>query len=358
MGVARVDWTLRSALVMLVLSVAGCQTVKPPTIPAGDEVKKKIDHLYTLSHTPIGDKPNEANDLMKPADYARAGYTVVNESCNSFFDGLTRASNGVQMTKADWTAVGAAAATILALTHTNSAKPVGIAAAAFALGGLVFDNYQKYALLTPYPEQTQKLVFAALKVYATNSPAESAVDMIDADARISGYSRLCTYSGIATLAQDAISTATPSTTGGGTTSVFTSAGDQTKVGDIQKLLQLKQPPADKDLAVLAVMVDPQEVQLQSKAAESLSADVAKIVWDSANGKPLPALDSIKQDLADLLSSNAAFKAMVDKSKSDSEAASKPPKGGPTKSPGEPVFVPPVPPLGPWTPPVITVNATK
>lgn len=355
---ARAYSALRCALVMLTITLVGCQAIKPPAIPAGDNIKAKIDHLYTLSHTPIGDKPNTSNDLMKPSDYARAGYTVVNESCNTFFDELTRASNGVQMSKADWTALGAAAATILALTHTNSAKPVGIAAAAFALGGLVLDNYQKYALLTPYPEQTQKLVFAALKVYATNSPAESAGDMIDADARISSYARLCTYSGIATLAQDAISTATPSTSGGGTASVFTTAGDQAKVADIKKLLGLKQTPSDKDLAILAVMVDPQEAQLQSKAAESLSADVAKAVWDSTSGKPLPQLDAIKQDLADLLSSNAAFKAMVDKSKADSQAASKPTAGGSTKSPGQPVFVPPLPPLGPWTPPVIEVNAAK
>ncbi len=367
-----------SAALSVAFTLTGCAAVSTPTVPKPDSIKQRIDTLYTLSKQPLGassktsskDSNQDAgsaaasnpvsdgsSQFMSASDYARAGYTLVDENCNDFFDALSRATNTLQMSKSDWTAAGAAAAAIVALAHSAS-KPVGITAAVFGLGAVTFDNYQKYALLTPYPEQTHKLVFQALKAYATDSPATGASDMIGADARISGYAQICTYSGIATLAQDAIakSSATVAPNQGSKPSIFTSANETDKVNAIKTALGLS-AISDQDLALLAIMVDPAASKYQAKAAAGLSADAKAKVWDSTTSKPLNALATIKDDLASLQSSNSDFAKMI----ADSEKAS----GDATKKAGEGVrggtppvvFIPPTPPASAlqWSPPTIVVN---
>jgi hypothetical protein len=296
---------------------------------------------------------------ITPVEYAVAGYTLADESCNSFFDLLAQATNNVQMTKADWTALGAATATILALTHSTS-KPVGIAAGLFGLGAAGFDNYQKYALLTPYPDQTKKLVIQAMQAFRSQSPPEQATDILNADARVSAYARLCTYSSISSLAQQAISTASPQAVNVGTKTIFTTAGDQQLVQTIDSALGLQsQSVSDQDLALLAIMTtsgtDP---KLLPQIAAKLSAPVAAAVWDSTS-KALKqsVVPQIQGPLAQLASSNSDFKKLIDSINSATAAAS-PPAGGnrhPADIEHAPKLVIPRAVSAPWQPPQIVIN---
>ncbi len=364
----------RAVIVMSILPLISCAAISPPTIPPSNVIKQRLDNLQTLSQLPLCDKSLLKSDtaagsnttsscpanspLMTPAEYARVGYTIVDENCNNFFDTLSRATNNLQMSKSDWTALGAAAAAILALAH-STAKPVGITAAAFGFGAITFDNYQKYALLTPYPDQTKKLVIQALKAYEKDSPPGDATDMVGADARVSGYAQICTYSGIASLAQEAInkSTATVPNGQGSTPSIFTSSEQQKAVADIKKILDLgDQTPSDTDLALIAVLSDPKQSKYFEQAASHLSPFVATKVWDVKNAKPLvDVLQNLDSDLK-VLETNGDFVKMIADSEKNSDEATKKAGSG-VRGPVPPVFIVPSPPAksGQWSPPTIVVN---
>jgi hypothetical protein len=368
----------RAVIAMSLLPLISCTAISPPRVPPSNIIKQRLDNLQTLSRQPLCDKSLLKSDtatgstttscpavdvsnspFMAPAEYARAGYTIVDENCNDFFDTLSRATNTLQMSKSDWTALGAAAAAILALAH-STAKPVGITAAAFGFGSIAFDNYQKYALLTPYPDQTKKLVIQALKAYEKDSPPGDATDMIGADARVSGYAQICTYSSIASLAQEAINKATASVPNGqgGTPSIFTSSEQQAAVTHIKNLLGLAdQTPSDTDLALIAVLSDSKQAKYFEQAASHLSPFVAAKVWDAKNAKPLvDVLQKLDDDLK-VLETNGDFVKMITDSEKSSDEATK--KAGPGVRGGPPsaVFIAPSPPSksGKWSPPTIVVN---
>src|SRR6185437_1871565 len=144
------------AALVVTLGLGGCASFKaqPPSATVAPEaVADRYRALYRVSHEDMSaeklDAPKslptnvDSSKLLSPQQYAETGYSLAFDRCNEFFDLVTRASNEVQMTKADVAALGAAAAAIIALVHQSS-KPVGIAAAAFGLGAVGFDNYQKY----------------------------------------------------------------------------------------------------------------------------------------------------------------------------------------------------------------------
>jgi hypothetical protein len=336
-------------LSLLTLLLAACASA--PKIASPDDIEAKYKDLYRVTTDNVAATGQSAK-TMSAQEYARTGYTLVQERCNTFFDEITKATNDLQMTKADVAALGAAAAVIIALAHRSS-KPVAITAAAFGFGTSVFDSYQKYALLTAYPTQTRDLVQAAMEAYAKDSPAADAKDIVEADARISGYAQLCTYSGIVALAAKAISTSAPKAVSQTASSVFTTADDVSKVTQIKTLLGLPDVTlSDNTLALLELMADPSTADaLRIQIPAQLPSDVAAKVWSSDTNSKLAALDKIAPLLSQLATSNKAFAQIIAGIKKAS-----------TSRPGDvnaaPTLVVPAGPPGPWSPPIITINGVR
>jgi hypothetical protein len=330
--------------------------VQPPAASVNPaEVGDRYRTLYRIAHEDMSKAKLKDTDsipdnvdtekLLTAQQYAETGYTLALNRCDTFFDLVTKASNELQMTKSDFAALSTAAAAIIALVHRTS-KPVGITAAAFGLGAVAFDNYQKYALLTVYPTQTHDLVRAAMNAYRTDSPPDGAKDIIEADARVSGYAQLCTYSNIVGLAGQAISKATVKAVGNTPSTVFTSAEDLANVKKIQSAPGLSGTPSDADLSVLAVMADSSTSDSDlPKLAKMLSGAVAKKVWDADKKQKLAALGIIGPTLNDLAKSNSAFATLISDTKAKLRPGDRPPTRVGSSSPGNTE----------WQPPTILVN---
>jgi hypothetical protein len=349
------------AVICITLALGACVSFKaqpPPASVVPEDVGDRYRALYRISHEDMSKQKLKDGDtlpasvdkglLITPPQYAETGYTLALTRCNTFFDLVTKASNDLQMTKADVAALGTAAAAIIALVHRAS-KPVGITAAAFGLGAVGFDNYQKYALLTAYPTQTHDLVLAAMKAYRTDSPPTDAKDIIEADARVSGYAEICTYSNIVGLAGQAIGSATVKAVGNApATNIFTTSEDVANVKKIQTDLQLSDSPSADDLAVLAVMADPStKPQDLPTLAKMLSDQVSKKVWDPDKKQSLDALKTITPILTDLTKSNKDFATLISAKKAKLASSGRPGDRNPE--------VPSLPIGTAWQPPTILLN---
>jgi len=216
------------------------------------------------------------------------------------------------------TAAGSAAAVIATLAQTTP-KTIGIIAAAFGLGAVVIDNLDQYSFATPYPTQTRGLILKALVAYRQSSPAESAKTISDAADLISGYANLCTYSGIAELAAESITKATPGNLTSQNGPLFTDA----QKADLQPIIGLLNLPAgtqltDSDYVALAAISDPATTNttLLDALASSFSSGIpsatvtSKIYDKGTHQKQTATLAAIRTILAPLLSSDPQFAAQV------------------------------------------------
>ncbi len=334
-------------------------SLNAPTTPDPNAIQKRVATLVTLSSENI----QGANRVMSPSEYARTGYNEVREACDKFFTTLIQKTNSTQLSKADWTALGTAAGTIIALAHAGASKPVGIAAAAFGLGASAYDNYQKYALLTLYPEQTKTLVFKTLDAYEASSPASAAADIVDADSRVSAFAAICTYSNINVLAQNAIATTTPTVAPAAPSTVFTTQAELDKVAEIEQVLGVASI-SDADLATLELMAKKQAgetdvVASLSSMADSLSAPVKKAVWDGAAVINTKFTSTVTADLTALMGNQQFAKLVNDsiaKSKAATPTATPPGTLGVGQPSPSPVFIPPSGAPQAWRPPTILLNA--
>jgi hypothetical protein len=75
---------------------------------------------------------------------------------------------------------GAFAAGTLAAVKA-SAQSIAIAALAATLLGASFENFQNFALLTPYPNQVHKLVQSAMSTYVQSAPPNDTTKMTNVE---------------------------------------------------------------------------------------------------------------------------------------------------------------------------------
>jgi len=244
--------------------------------------------------------------------YAEVGYILTEEACSDFFDALVASSNNIQMTKADALAASTAAATILALSKKTT-RTIGNTAALFGLSTALLDNWQKYYLMTPYPVQTRNLVLGALTTYRQAYPPQDAVDILDADERVSAYARLCSYSGIANLAEQALAKSVTIPADAPAETIFSDADRSGVLSTIQMTLKLPSSAfKDEDYVILEVASE--ETVPSQKYIDALSPDVkAKLPYTTATEKQktTAAIKQIGGVLHPLLLSNTKFKSAVD-----------------------------------------------
>lgn len=293
---------LRSvSVICAVFGVAGCTTwnlgpSSPPAEPTPSDINSRIEAICKAESCPT----------RTPADYAIAGYDLAKGACNSYFDNLIAASNDVQETKSDLAAAGTAAATIEALANTAT-NVIGYTAAGVGLAGVLFDNYQNYSLITPYPVQTRELVLAALDTYRSSLKPENATSFIDASDRIAGYAELCTYSSIASLAQQALAKAKTIDTGStvfGAIDIPTLQAINSALGFSSTLLD---DTVYEELAIIASSDgSPAARTLNAVIAKLLPPDVLAVAYNSATEGPTPALQKAAQYLSNLANGNKAF----------------------------------------------------
>lgn len=194
------------------------------------------------------------NNGVTPAQVAELGYSTVSDSCDLYFSALIKANNRLQLTKADLTSFGTAAAVISTLTGA-APKVIGGTAALFGLASSITSNFEQYAFATPYPVQTSMLITNALMVYSQAAPPSSMVTIQQAVASVAGYARLCSFTGISVLAQQAIAAGVPVNTAG-TSSIFSTSDRTQYLNSVDALLAVAgKTLADTDYVALAVMAD-------------------------------------------------------------------------------------------------------
>jgi hypothetical protein len=308
------------------------------TFPAASDIGQTVRDLYQAAgkDSPVKAATATQPATLDPAEFTQAGYRIVFTECSQYFDSIVKTDNGLKMTKADVVAAGSAAAVIAALSKA-SAKTIGIVAAAFGFGVAVIDNFDQYSFATPYPTQTRGLILKALAAYRQSNSPETAKTISDASDLIAGYANLCTYSGIAELAAESISKATP-TDVSKNGPLFTDA-QKTALQPINTILAL---PAgtqltDNDYVVLAAIADPTtdgNTALLDAIVATISsnippATVANKIYDttaSPHQKQAATLKSLWTMFSPLMSSNSQFATEVgnkEKSGSGSVPVKKP-----------------------------------
>ncbi|WP_313916459.1 hypothetical protein [Tahibacter sp.] len=289
---------------------------------------KKKDHFHndvaaSVQPDQISARWKELSD-NKPAgfsnsDYVLIGFSLADSACNTYFDRLILASNKLRMSRADVVAVGTAAATIMSLAK-STARQIGIVAAAFGLGSTILDNTQQYLYITPYPEETRKLVEKAMSRYRESDQIKKVDSIAMADDLVAGYARLCTYSSITQLAKDAIS---------GSRALDDSKPSSAATSDQKIVLQSAQTVlglADKEItntqwaSITAIsQLGDASAKRRKELLDALPDNIRKAIW--LDDKPTENFLIVTPLLKSFASKNPQFSAMVEKLRD------------PTKSPG-------------------------
>lgn len=292
------------ALLLLAVAGSGCTNMalqaKESTAPAPNEVQSLSDSL----------KPDKVPDAAR---YTTLGYALVDQSCEAYFAAVIKADNTVKMTKADVVATGSAAAVIAALASAPQ-KAIGITAAAFGLGSAAVDNYEQYAFATPYPIQTHQLVKKALSAYRQSAPPNAVSAIEDAYDKVAGYARNCTFAGISDLAEQALSTSTPSDLNKNK-ATFSAAERSTYLNTVDSLVaKTNAVPSDDDYATLDALPGlTDKTQFQTLAGKLSSAiDLTKIFTDAIADpdNETPKFKSAVVQLNLLAASNTMFAGVV------------------------------------------------
>jgi len=179
-------------LAFIEIAITGCQDVIPMTAPTPTDIAQEAS---ILSHAALANQP---------ATYVKVGYGLVERECGTFFDALDKAQDQASFVRQELTLGGAGAAGILAAVKAG-VIPITITGIAVPLAANTIENYQNFALITPYPDETAILVRSALKTFRDN--ASSPTDIYDAVALVQSYAAICTYSGIHQLAKQALAKA-------------------------------------------------------------------------------------------------------------------------------------------------------
>ena len=308
----------RAAAMFAVLwLLSGCQTIGNKMGLSAEEVSppKGVD---LISSAAALNTAMSTNNGVTPVQVAELGYSTVSDSCDLYFASLIKANNHLQLTKADLTSFGTAAAVISTLTGATP-KVVGGTAALFGLASSITSNFEQYAFATPYPVQTNVLITKALAAYAEAAPPSSMVTIQQAVASVAGYARLCSFTGISVLAQQAIAAGVPVNTAG-TASIFSTSDRTQYLSNVDALVAIAgKTLTDSDYVTLAVMADSavapnqfmvlqntlsDRVDKPTKTAKTVSAGLPAVIGPS---------DLLKQAatyLSLLATTNSAFAKQV------------------------------------------------
>jgi hypothetical protein len=150
----------------------------------------------------------QAQLANEPNKYVKVGYEIVERECGNFFDALDKAEDQATFTSQELNLAGTTAAGILGALKAGT-TPITIAGITFPLAENTVLNYQKNILITAYPDETYSLVKAGLKTYRDN--AGTPADIYDAVGLVQNYASICTYSGIHSLAKQALAKAKTTT---------------------------------------------------------------------------------------------------------------------------------------------------
>src|SRR5579872_1140058 len=292
-------------LCIAALVVTGCASTfapTPPSVPSPTDVQARALELKKVANGDDGD------NTVDPATYERVGLSLTDESCELYFDSLTRTSNDTEFNKAEASQAGAAAAAIMTLTKVTQ-KAIGITALGFGLVNQTFQNYEQYELFQAYPDDVHSLVRKAMADYRS-AASKSPADIYAADGIVSAYAMLCTRTGINHLAHLAISTAT---TGAGppASNVVFSADDQTVLTLVNSDLGVSSLSNDQ-YAMLEILADggAQNDLLLNGILLQFTADFRSKIYDSVNKKLTGAMVTAGARLISLAKTNASFAARI------------------------------------------------
>lgn len=186
-------------LLSIIPVIASCSNTsfgpKPPEISPPSEIQT----YYT-------EQEKDALKDLTPAQYVAAGYNKVYAACTTYFDALIKVQNETEFAKDTTVAAGSATGAILGLANAASAVIAGLAAGV-GFASATIENFNKHALVTPYPDETKSLILAALDKFSTDAPPETTTSPGLAIARVQHYAELCTYSGISRFAKQALQSA-------------------------------------------------------------------------------------------------------------------------------------------------------
>jgi hypothetical protein len=137
----------------------------------------------------------------------KAGMEFEGGQCDEYLSALFKFDRKQRALRQGLTATGAAAATILGLTHTPAA-PIAITAAAFGLGASLFDADVNSVLFQLAPSGVRNIVIQAQDAYRDGVTSKPSLyqSRVDALLALQGYLRLCTPAAIEAAVNQAAAT--------------------------------------------------------------------------------------------------------------------------------------------------------
>lgn len=187
-----------ACLGMAILSGCASSPLSPPRIPAPGAVGS-----FTLE---LDGLPASVGQVLSN------GFALVDRDCAAFFDALERGRQVGEFGAAQLAAIATAASAVMAIAGAG-APAIGYTASGLGLASVTVTNIQRFALLTDFPDEMQRLVTNAQANYKAAVRAEirvlpaGRVTSADAYAAVVGYARLCTLPGMRRLGREALDTA-------------------------------------------------------------------------------------------------------------------------------------------------------
>jgi len=296
---------------IVVLLLTGCQPFRDMAAPTAPPVSPPDGSALIQGAAELNANLAKSQGVT-PEQVVELGYSNVSNACDLYFSALIKANNQIQMTKADLTSFGTAAAVISTLTGATPTA-VGSTAALFGLASSTTANFEQYAMATPYPVQTYTLIKKALTAYAQAAPPSSmtSISIQQATSFVAGYARLCTFAGISELSQQAIAKGDPGNAAG-SSSIFSTSDRTQYLNNVDALLSADGKPlslSDSDYVTLAVITDKSATNLPQVQIKNLTTQLMNKGVDMSKMSDQAQL-AIATYLGQLITSNSVFAKQV------------------------------------------------
>jgi len=163
----------------VVFYLTGCSSLGLPTAPSAPSTSE-ITRYST-----------DVDGIKNPTKYVSSGYSIIDQQCNDFFNGLYNARNNERFAKGETLLTISTASAAVALT-AKAVKTLGYIALGSTFVSTTYDNYESYSYLGLYQAQLKQHVDGVMADYKKKYPATDANEAYKADTYVKTYANLCT----------------------------------------------------------------------------------------------------------------------------------------------------------------------
>ncbi len=159
---------------------------------------------------------SSSTDSVALAKWLHSGMALARMYCGAYFEQLSKQESQLTYAKAQTNVVGGLTAATLGI-FSAPASTISTVAASFSAIGASLDTYDNNILLGPHVDKFEKLVEKAQDAIFQSSLNATYNDFGTAQNVLVNYVNLCSFRGVKSLVEDAVTSAEVITPGGSTT---------------------------------------------------------------------------------------------------------------------------------------------